>query len=85
MKMVSITPTAIKHRADTAARIGSALAGITTVLHNDEMERDEGRPALVDNFTRGNLFEALLALSDQATDLADSIAYLSQNEQEGQS
>lgn len=82
MNTVSNTPTAIKHRADTAARIGSALAGITTVLLDDEIERGEGRPPRMTNFTRGNLFEALMALSAQATDLADSIDYLSKSADE---
>ncbi|MGQ7244424.1 hypothetical protein ACUN9V_13320 [Salinicola sp. V024] len=82
MNTVTLTPTAIKHRADAAARIGSALAGITTVLQNDEIERGEGRSGLVDAFTRGNLFEALMSLSDQATDLADSIDYLSKSADE---
>lgn len=85
MNTVSNTPTAIKHRADAAARIGSALAGITTVLLDDEIERCEGRPPRMTNFTRGNLFEALMALSDQATDLADSIDQLARHKQEGQS
>lgn len=88
MKKVNVTPTAIKHRADKAERIGSALAGVTTVLIQDDTHRQEGREderGPLDPVTRGNLFEALLALSDQSTDLANFIDQLGHAKQEGQS
>lgn len=85
MNTVSISSASIRHRSDRAERIGSALAGITAVLIDDDKRHDGSYsdPPL-SPVTRGNLYEALLALSDSLEDLAGYIDQLGSRQRESE-